>query len=237
MTIAHLHESAQSVSSKNGDRDSLVFESFTIADGLIVASTIAGPVIAVQVQKWVERLTAEKDRHLSIYRALMATRATRLVPHHVEAINAIPVEFYKDPDIINRWDEYYSHICKEAKSDGEDAVWTSENQRLFIQLMTAIGRKLGYNFNAAQMERTYFPKAHQHIEHNQWEIQRHLARWLAGDLAVKIEVVAVPGIDPETSAQQEELRVAAVNWLKGGVVPLPRPAHQPEAPNGAVNGH
>jgi hypothetical protein len=65
-----------------------------MADAAIVFATIAGPVLAVQAQKWLEKSRAINDRRNQIFRVLMATRAAMLSPGFVEALNAVPVEFY-----------------------------------------------------------------------------------------------------------------------------------------------
>ena len=52
----------------------------TISDGLIILATLLSPLIAVQVQKWIERSTESCNAQRSIFYALMSTRATRLSP-------------------------------------------------------------------------------------------------------------------------------------------------------------
>lgn len=97
-----------------------------ITDVAIVFATILGPVLAVQAQKWLERNREVKQRRAWIFRMLMATRATTLSPKHVEALNAIPIEFYgKDKRlkaIINKWKTYLDHLHKDtagARMGGE----------------------------------------------------------------------------------------------------------------------
>ena len=63
-------------------------------DVAIIIATILGPILAVQAQKWLERERAIRDRRNAIFRTLMATRAAMLSPGHVEAFNAVPVDFY-----------------------------------------------------------------------------------------------------------------------------------------------
>ena len=105
-------------------------------------------------------------------------------------------------------------ICKEPNWEAEKAIWHADSQRYFIALITAIARKIGYKFNAAEMERAYFPKGHVNMQNDQLIIQHCLACWLAGDLSVKMDVTSFPGPDDEAAAKQEELRGAAVDWLK-----------------------
>jgi hypothetical protein len=67
---------------------------FRVGELAIVFATLLGPVLAVQAQKWIERAREKTQRKIAIFRTLMATRATFLSPAHVEALNAIPIEFY-----------------------------------------------------------------------------------------------------------------------------------------------
>jgi Family of unknown function (DUF6680) len=58
-----------------------------VSDLVLAACTLAGPVLAVQAQKWIERFREKNARRLATFRTLMATRATTLSPAHVEALN------------------------------------------------------------------------------------------------------------------------------------------------------
>ena len=72
---------------------------------IIAAATLLGPVLAVQAQKWLERGRAIKERRLTIFRTLMATRAAMLSPSHVEALNAVPVDFYGGSNKLKKINE------------------------------------------------------------------------------------------------------------------------------------
>jgi hypothetical protein len=63
---------------------------------VIAGCTLLGPVLAVQAQRWVEGFREKKARRLTVFRTLMATRALNLSTAHVEALNAVPIDFYKD---------------------------------------------------------------------------------------------------------------------------------------------
>ncbi|CAG1769847.1 hypothetical protein BAC3_00595 [uncultured bacterium] len=68
----------------------------TINDWLIIAAMIIAPILAVQIQKFIEARKETKGRKIQIFRTLMATRATPISPSHVEALNMIDIVFYKD---------------------------------------------------------------------------------------------------------------------------------------------
>ena len=56
-------------------------------DVLLMSATLLGPVLAVQAQKYIERWRDANIRRDRIFKSLMATRATRLAPQHIEALN------------------------------------------------------------------------------------------------------------------------------------------------------
>ncbi|MGZ8308564.1 MAG: DUF6680 family protein [Rhodoplanes sp.] len=58
----------------------------------VVLATLAGPIVAVQTQKWIERATENRLRKYAIFNALMANRATRLADDYVKALNLIDIE-------------------------------------------------------------------------------------------------------------------------------------------------
>lgn len=84
-------------------------EALRLSDWVIAGCTLLGPVLAVQAQKWVEGFREQRARRLTIFRRLMATRAQNLNPAHVEALNAVPIDFYKDKKVMDAWEEYF--IC------------------------------------------------------------------------------------------------------------------------------
>lgn len=65
-----------------------------VRDWSEIIATIAGPILAVQAQKWLERLRERRNRKLKVFQQLMATRASRLSTDHVQALNMIDLVFY-----------------------------------------------------------------------------------------------------------------------------------------------
>jgi hypothetical protein len=86
---------------------------------------------------------------MTIFRTLMATRASNLSLEHVQALNAVPIEFYSDKRVMDQWETYYAHL----NSGPVNEIWLNTRLNLFIQLLVTIGDRLGYEFNAAQMQR------------------------------------------------------------------------------------
>ena len=91
-------------------------EALRVTEWVIAGCTLAGPVLAVQAQKWIEGFREKNARRLTIFRTLMATRATNLSPVHVEALNAVPIDFYKDKYVMDAWEEYFMHLTSEPET-------------------------------------------------------------------------------------------------------------------------
>ncbi|MCK7139068.1 hypothetical protein L8O39_14950 [Enterobacter kobei] len=84
-----------------------------------VFATLFSPLIAVRVQKYLEKKSEKQTIKVKIFSQLMATRAisSRLLPEHVQALNMIDLAFYGDirRGKVKRSDsEKKSHISLEG---------------------------------------------------------------------------------------------------------------------------
>ncbi|MCK1619542.1 hypothetical protein IVA96_23795 [Bradyrhizobium sp. 159] len=172
-----------------------------MSDIVIAACTLIGPILAVQAQKWIEGYREKRDRRFNIFRTLMATRAANLTAAHVEAINAVPIDFYGDKPIIDAWEEYFEHL---TKSTEVDALWGQRRIDLFTKLLAAIGQRVGYSFSAAQMNRIYFPNAHGKMEEDANAIRIGMAALFKGEFNLPLAIKSVAG-DPAVAELQMDL--------------------------------
>lgn len=190
---------------------------FRMADVAIVIATVSGPILAVQAQKWLERARAIKERRLAIFRTLMATRAAWLSPSYVEALNAVPVEFYgtrgKLKDINDAWKLFLDHHAGDTTSE----VWLQKRIDLFVDLLHLISQYLGYGFSRAQLERDiYSPRAHGQLETEQTLIRQGFVKLLNGEAVLPMAVKEFPATaDDETLAKQADLLKLLLEWLEG----------------------
>ena len=206
-----------------------------ITDIAIVFATILGPILAVQAQKFLEKGREIKQRRAWLFRTLMATRATTLSPAHVEALNAVPIEFYgkdqKLKSIINKWKTYLDHLLKDAEAPG----WGDKRSELLVELLHEMADFLGYEFNTVEIaNEIYSPKGHAWIQTDQDIIRRGLALLLSGQLALPMEVKSFPS-DPTAVKEQEELRKLLLRWLNGETT-VAVDIKQPEKPANNVEG-
>src|SRR5258708_1933587 len=111
----------------------------TFAEGaLIIVTLFTGPVAAVQAEKWLERRHANRKGKDYVFRTLMATRAARVSPEHVQALNMIDLEFYrggvKHRRVRDAWKAYLDHLNRRYDKDNV-AAWGLKREELFIDLL------------------------------------------------------------------------------------------------------
>lgn len=182
-------------------------------DWLVIMATIAGPVLAVQAQKWLERLRERRNRKLWVFQQLMATRAARLSTDHVQALNMIDLVFYgthffgihrrskTERDVLDTWHEYHDHLGNKF-DDSTFVVWNTKGEELFLNLLYAIATDVHFKFDRVQLKKgAYTPIAHGDLEHEQTQIRKLVLKLLSGDNALKMEVTSLPLNEEIANAQ------------------------------------
>ncbi len=132
-------------------------------DIISICAIILGPILAVQIEKYLERRRENKNRRLSIFKTLMATRGSALSWDHVEALNRIDLEFSgnkKFEKVIQTWKEYFDNLSRKYIPE-EEAIWVNKNQDLLADLLYEMGHSLGFNFDKILIKRNvYSPVGH-----------------------------------------------------------------------------
>lgn len=175
----------------------------TIADALIILATLGGPVIAVQVTRYLDDRKEERGRKLQVFKTLMATRAYTLSPVHVEALNRIDLEFSGDKKserkVIEVWRQYLDLLGDKSLSPEQ---WGIKRVELLVELLYAMGQSLDYDFDKTQIKNaTYSPVAHGRIEEEQQAIRTQTLELLQGKRVLPMYVTNLPS--------QQAPRVAA----------------------------
>lgn len=170
----------------------------TFSDIAIIFATLIGPVLAVQAQKWVEHRRERNNRRLAIFRTLMATRLASLSNAHVEALNAIPIEFYGAPkafkDVVEAWKAHLDHLNREQT---DISSWGQKRYELFIDLLWRLNLALGYSFTKLELQReVYAPRGHAVIEQEQEVIRRGFFKIFNGEAAFPLDIKSFPA-DPK----------------------------------------
>lgn len=174
-----------------------------------VIVTLISPVIAVQVQKFIERYTDKKTLKIDIFKQLMATRSqnARLSNEHVRALNMIDIAFYgrvrkgqakrskTENQVISSWKLYFSHLntTYPNNDNASGIIWNQTSNNLFVDLLSDIAKDIGYDFERVQLQTAiYSPIAHGEIENDQLKIRKGLASIFTDEGAIKMEIVGIP---------------------------------------------
>jgi hypothetical protein len=182
----------------------------------IIFATLAGPVLAVQTQKFIERATERRNSRRRIFTVLMANRATRLNDDFVTALNLIDLEFGPGPwrasradkEVINAWRTLFGELSAGPAPDAVEAVHVASSLRrddCLVDLLLAMSKALGYSFTSEELRRgIYHPQGSANREQAVLSILDGLKRVLAGEASLPMAVTHFPG-DPALVAAQADL--------------------------------
>jgi hypothetical protein len=176
----------------------------------IVAATLLGPVLAVQAQKFLERRRVKKDRQTEIFRTLMTTRASGLSSRFVEALNAVPLEFYGSDKQLKKindsWKLYLDHHSNVPTQEGhENAMWGQKTIELLHEMLILMAEYLDYDFSKAQLTSDiYSPIGHGVAENQQEIIRQGLARLFQGEFSLPMKVTSFPETAQMHSTSQSD---------------------------------
>jgi hypothetical protein len=198
----------------------------TAREWVVVAATVAGPILAVQAQKWIERIRERRHRKQTLFQQLMATRAARLSADHVQALNMIDLVFYgshifgihrrskTERVVIDTWREYHDHLGTQY-AEGAGPVWNTRLDELFTNLLFAIATDVRFKFDRVQLKKgVYSPQAHGDLEREQIAARKLALEVLAGTRAIKMDVASFP-VDEDAVRAQTDLSKALAQALGG----------------------
>lgn len=166
----------------------------TIADALIVLATLGGPVVAVQITRYLDDQRETRGRKLQVFKTLMATRAYTLSPSHIEALNRIDLEFagsdQSERDVIAVWRQYLDLLGDKTLSPEQ---WGVKRIDLLVDLLHVMGRSLGYDFDKTHIKNaTYVPMAQGRLEEEQQAIRTETLELLEGKRVLQMHVTNLP---------------------------------------------
>lgn len=170
----------------------------TIPEWMMIGAVLLGPILAVQVQKYIEMLREKRGRRLQIFHTLMATRAARTSLSHVEALNRIDLEFhapaFRQPfyqaagarSVGEAWKLYRDHL-NTRYDEHELQAWGRRGNELFTDLLYQMGKSLGYEFDKVELSKgVYSP-----IAHGQEQLYQAVAREWFSDVVTGKKAIPV----------------------------------------------
>lgn len=195
----------------------------TISDWLLILATLSGPIVAVQVQKWVERNRERRDRKFRVFQTLMATRAIRAGSFdHVQALNLIELYFNgksaSDKAVRAAWDDYRDFLLQKVRTDMTEAEAEAYNGRgidLLVDTLAAMSTALGYEFNKVTIKRGgYYPQGHADESAANAAVRNGFAKMMKGEFALPMNVVGFP-VSQEAIDSQKAINSALLKTLSG----------------------
>ena len=175
-----------------------------VSNGTVASffAILLSPLIAWWVQYWKSKRDTKVARKHEIFRALMLTRGygqtQALSLQHVNALNGIDIEFYKDKEVLDAWDIYREHLKSYPKDSNISkeqlevmrVLWLSDRIKYLVNLLYTMAHTLGYsNFNKIILEKKiYVPEAYDSLESEQYWLRKNCINVLNGNQAIKVEV-------------------------------------------------
>ncbi len=153
---------------------------------LTIVAIVLGPILALQVQRKLDREREARNRKLWVFKTLMSFRATALEPSFVQALNLIDVEFNEDNEkekaVRNAWKVLLDHYVDltRAKEPNSDTL-IEKGTQLRANLLMAMGQCLGYDFDEVLVKKgSYYPTGLGDVEAEQHAIRRGVLNVLSG---------------------------------------------------------
>jgi len=161
-----------------------------VTDIVMIIAVLVGPVIAVQLTRYLDERNEVRGRKLWVYKTLMATRAYNLSPQHVEALNRIDLEFSEsakhEKKVLGYWRQYLDLLGNRNMTPEQ---WGVKRVELLVDLLYQMGLSLGYEHDKTQLKNgTYSPVAHGRIEEQQEAIRQGVMEVLQGKRVVPMWV-------------------------------------------------
>lgn len=159
---------------------------------LTIIAIILGPIVALDLQRRLDRGRETRDRKLWVFKTLMSFRATALSPHFVQALNLIEVEFdsknEKEKAVLTAWKVLLDHFGDLAapklppNADEKTATLTTN-------LLLAMGKCLGYDFDEVQIKKgAYYPMGLGNVEQEQHAVRRGVLDVLSGKRRIPVGI-------------------------------------------------
>jgi hypothetical protein len=123
---------------------------------LQVVAVILSAILAVWIDRHLQRKREERNAKLQILKILMATRGTSLSADHINALNLLDFEFYDAQDVRQAWKEYLTHLGDSTHIGTPE--WGNRRHDLLINLIGKVATNLGYHYDHVDLKsNSYLP--------------------------------------------------------------------------------
>lgn len=167
----------------------------TLTDKLMIAAIFLGPIVAVQLDKFIERRRENLTKKRQIYYILMTTRGAPVSAQHVEALNSIDIVFYDNEKVKTAWKTLLDHFANYPnEKDVDYQVKLSQAgdkaKDLLGILLCEMGKVLGYKFDSVHLKRNvYIPRGHSDFFMDTEAIRKAFLDILNGRKSLPVQVI------------------------------------------------
>jgi hypothetical protein len=174
----------------------------TISDWLMILAVLLGPLIAVQLTRYLDRRNEEKQRKLWVFKTLMASRASTLSLPHVEALNRIDLEFHpksrREREVLEAWKAYLDLLSDHTLPPDQ---WKVRQVDLLVELLHRMARVLNYDFDKTAIKNSsYAPRGYSRVEEDQAAIRQGMKDLFEGKRVVPVHLTNIPASRPGDEA-------------------------------------
>lgn len=163
-------------------------------DIINLLAIVAGPILAVVVDRFRQGRADAKGRRLAVFRSLMRTRRHRLDPEHVGALNLVDLEFYGRKTVIQAFSDYMDHLGSPVPTDDDgNGRFVDKRDDLLVKLLYEMGKDLSLQYDKHDLKKlAYGPIGWAHEQETQQQNMAYLNELLAGKRALPITPMQPP---------------------------------------------
>lgn len=163
---------------------------------ITIMAILSGPVLAIMASQYLDKVRADKQRKLDVFRTLMRTRSMQMSADHVGALNLVEVEFRNCPRVVEAWKEYLECLGQEFppiedKLQYDRAV--KKRDTLLTTLIDEMAKVLRIKIAQLEILRgSYVPQGWADDEWEQRLARRGLIEVLHGKIPIQVQVHQTP---------------------------------------------
>jgi hypothetical protein len=166
----------------------------TISDWVMILAVFLGPIVAVQLTKYLDVKKEKRQRKLDIFKALMTTRSYSTSWDHVMTLNRIDLEFElslpKEKAVVEAWKQYLDLLGDKTITVEQ---WGTKRIELLVELLYKMALVLDYDFDKTHIKNSsYSPMAHGNIDAQQAKIREGILEILEGKRGVPMNITNCP---------------------------------------------
>ncbi|MBB3407959.1 hypothetical protein FHT87_001862 [Rhizobium sp. BK316] len=179
-------------------------------DWAVVVATFVGPIAAVAITLWYQERSAWKSSRRSLFVSMMRTRRNPTNAEFVGALNLVPVYFYSENAVMQRYKELMAIFDDTMWLQAEARARLGEKADLHVAyLLSEMSKAVGTPVEQLQILRgAYAPQGWLDEEQAQKRLRESLTAIATGNAVLPVAVIPPPQslIQTEAAATPEDIK-------------------------------